>query len=172
MTSSICIRYEIYPPIGMRGLWNSKALSSNEIFDCRLIHTQGESWDCSYSGRESWDCKSQPFQRQSILTRWCFIFASKQGQVAQWIENDKTYHNDMIGPQKDTLDLICAKAHLVNEWLWRLNSPMAEEDHSPHIYSISSYPCHQHPNVSNKLYHFSKNRNSQNQGLNAHCRLW
>ena len=70
--------------LGMRGLWNIKALSSNEIVDCRFIHTQGESalrlsflfrereliflfilreraeivhtqgegWDCSYSGRE------------------------------------------------------------------------------------------------------------------------
>ena len=72
MTSSICIRYEIYPPIGMRGLWNSKALSSNEIFDCRLIHTQGESWDCSYSVRESWDCKSQPFQRQKYFNQVMF----------------------------------------------------------------------------------------------------
>ena len=86
--------------LGMRGLWNIKALSSNKIVDCRfihtqgetaeiVIHTQGESWDCSYSWSESWDYKSQPFKDRVFQPDDVLSLFRNKGKLAQWTENDK-----------------------------------------------------------------------------------
>ena len=50
---------------------------------------QGESWDGSYSGRESWDCKSQPFKDRVFQPDDVLSLFRNKGKLAQWTENDK-----------------------------------------------------------------------------------
>ena len=68
-----------------------------------IVHTQGERAEIVNLSLS----KDRVFQPGVVLS----LLRSK-GKLAQWIENDKTYHNDMIGPQNDTLELFVPKLTL------------------------------------------------------------
>ena len=163
--------------LGMRGLWNIKA-------DCRfihtqgetaeiVIHTQGESWDCSYSWSESWDYKSQPFKDRVFQPDDVLSLFRHKGKLAQWIENDKN-----VSQRHD------------RTWKWHLKTYLCPSPHCEWMTVEAEFPNGWRGPLPSYLFYiklpmpptsqcvqqtlpfFSKNRNSQSQGLNPHCRLW